>query len=48
MHGLPNLKICIAKQAKQIFLYKKIKIKLYKNNATIWFNRTPEAAYMYN
>ena len=29
MHGLPNLKIFIAKQAKQIFHYKKIKIKLY-------------------
>ena len=40
MHGLPNLKICIAKQAKQIFHYKKIKIKLYKNNAAIWFNKT--------
>ena len=39
MHGLPNLKICIAKQAKQIFHYKKIKIKLYKNNAAIWFNK---------
>ena len=25
MHGLTNLKICIAKQAKQIFHYKKIK-----------------------
>jgi len=40
MHGLPNLKICIAKQAKQIFQYKKIKIKLYKNSAAIWFNNT--------
>jgi hypothetical protein len=40
MHGLTNLKICIAKQAKQIFHYKKIKIKLYKINAAIWFNRT--------
>ena len=40
MHGLPNLKICLAKQAKQIFHYKKIKIKLYKNNAAIWFNKT--------
>jgi len=25
MHGLPNLKICIAKQAKQIFHYKKMR-----------------------
>ena len=40
MRGLPNLKICIAKQAKQIFHYKKIKIKLYKTNAAIWFNKT--------
>ena len=40
MYGLPNLKICIAKQAKQIFHYKKIKIKLYKNNALIWVNKT--------
>jgi len=40
MHGLPNLKICIAKQAKRIFHYKKFKIKLYKNNAAIWFNKT--------
>jgi len=40
MHGLPNLKICIVKQAKQIFHYKKINIKLHKNNAAIWFNKT--------
>ena len=37
MHGLTNLKICIA---KQMFHYKKIKIKLYKTNAAIWFNKT--------
>ena len=32
MHGLPNLKICIAKQAKQIFHYKRnlILCNLYK------------------
>jgi len=40
MHGLTNLKICVAKQAKLIFQYKKIKIKLYKTNAAIWFNKT--------
>jgi len=40
MHGLTNLKICVAKQAKLIFKYKKIKIKLYKTNAAIWFNKT--------
>jgi len=32
--------LCSAKQAKQIFQYKKIKIKLYKNNAAIWYNKT--------
>jgi len=40
MHGQPNIKICSAKQAKQIFQYKKIKIKLYKNNAAILYNKT--------
>jgi len=45
MHGLTNLKICIAKQAKQIFHYKKIKIKLYKTNAAIWFNKTSRIEY---
>ena len=40
MHGLTNLKICVAEQAKLIFQYKKIKIKLYKANAAIWFNKT--------
>jgi len=40
MHGQPNIKICIAKQAKQIFQYKKMKIKLHKNNAAIWYNKT--------
>ena len=40
MHGQLNIKIFSAKQAKQIFQYKKIKIKLYKNNAAIWYNKT--------
>jgi hypothetical protein len=40
MHGQPNIKICIAKQAKQIFQLKKIKIKLYKNNVAIWYKKT--------
>ena len=40
MCGQPYIKICSAKQAKQIFQYKKIKIKLHKNNATIWYNKT--------
>jgi len=28
------------KQAKQVYHYKNIKLKLYKNNAAIWFNKT--------
>jgi len=28
MHSQPNIKICIAKQAKQIFQYKNIKNKI--------------------
>ena len=39
MHGQPVIKICNAKQARQIYQYKKIKIKLYKNNADIWYNK---------
>jgi len=57
MHGQPTIKICYAKQAIQIHQYKKIKIKLYKNNAAIWYNKNtqdshlqtvtiPEAAYI--
>jgi hypothetical protein len=40
MHGQQNIKICTAKQAKEVYLYKTIKTKLYKNNAAIWFNKT--------
>jgi len=40
MHGQPNIKICNAKQARQIHQHKKIKIKLYKSNAAIWYNKT--------
>jgi len=40
MHDQPTIKICNAKQASQIYQYKKIKIKLYKNNAAIWYNKT--------
>ena len=50
MHGQPIIKICNAKQAKQIYQYKNIKIKLYKNNVAIWYNKTcmtiPKAAYI--
>jgi len=43
MYGQQNIKIFNAKQAKQakhVYQYKKIKIKLYKNKAAIWYNKT--------
>jgi len=40
MHDHKNIKLCDAKQAKQVYHYKNIKLKLYKNNAAIWFNKT--------
>ena len=38
MHGQKNIKLCNAEQAKRVYQYKNIKIKLYKNNAAIWYN----------
>ena len=38
--------VCNAKQARQIYQYEKIKIKLYRNTAAIWYNTIPEAAYI--
>jgi len=40
MHGQQNIKICDAKQAKQINRYKNTKIKLYKSNAAIWYSKS--------
>jgi len=40
LHDQRNIKFCVAKQAKQIYKYKNIKTKLYKNNADIWYNKT--------
>jgi len=42
-HGQKNIKLC---DAKQVYPYKNIKLKLYKNNATIWFNKTCEAKHL--
>ena len=39
MHGQKNIKLCNAEQAKRVYQYKNIKIKLYKNNAAIWYNK---------
>ena len=40
MHGQQHIKICTAKQAKDIHRYKTTKINLYRINAAIWFNKT--------
>jgi len=40
MHGQQHIQICDAKQAKQVYQYKNTKIKLYKSNAAIWYNKT--------
>jgi len=40
MHGQQNVKFFSAKQATQIYKFKNIKTKLYKNNAAIWYNNT--------
>ena len=39
MHGTMNLKFSEAKQAKEIYQYKNSKRKLYKTNASIWYNK---------
>ena len=46
MHGQENIKLCDAKQAKQVYQYKNTKLKLYKNNAAIWFNKTCKAKHL--
>ena len=38
-HGQKNIKLCNVEQAKRVYQYKNIKIKLYKNNAAIWCNK---------
>jgi hypothetical protein len=39
MHGQKNIKLCNAEQAKLVHQYKNTKMKLYKNNAAIWYNK---------
>ena len=43
MHGHKNIKLCNTDQAKRVYQYKNTKIKLYKNNAAIWYNKTCRA-----
>ena len=40
MHGRKNIKLINAEQAKPVHQYKNTKIKLYKNNAAVWYNKT--------
>jgi len=40
MHGQQNIKMCEAKQTKQVHQYKNSKIKLYESNTAIWYNET--------
>jgi len=40
MRGQKNIKLCNADLAKRVYQYKNIKIKLCKNNAAIWYNKT--------
>jgi hypothetical protein len=40
IHSQPTIKICNAKQARQIYQYKKIKTTLYKYSGAIWHNKT--------
>jgi hypothetical protein len=39
MHGQNNIKLCNAEQANRVHQYKNTKIKLYKNNSAIWYNK---------
>ena len=43
MHGWKNIKLHNAEQAKLVHQYKDTKIKLYNNNAAIWYNKTCRA-----
>jgi len=38
-HGQKYVKLCNAEQAKRVHQHKNAKIKLYKNNAAIWYNK---------
>jgi hypothetical protein len=43
MHGRKNITLHNAEQAKPVYQYKNTKIKLYKNNAANWYNKTCRA-----
>jgi hypothetical protein len=39
MHGKYNVKFSVAQQAKSVYNYLRLKEKLHKTNASIWFNK---------
>ena len=39
MHGNTKLKFSDARQARDIYIYKNIKRKLYRTNTAIWYNK---------
>ena len=43
MHGRKNIKLHNAERAKPVYQYKNTKIKFYKNNTAIWYNKTCRA-----
>ena len=43
MHGRKNIKLHNAEQAKPVYQYKNTKIKLYKSNAAVLYNKTCRA-----
>jgi hypothetical protein len=46
MHGEYNVKFVNAQQAKVIQNYRRIKEKLHRTNASIWFNKTCRAEHL--
>ena len=44
MHGQKNIKLCNEEQAKRVYQYKNIILKLYKNNAATWYNKILQSA----
>jgi hypothetical protein len=39
MHGVSDMKFINAKQTKEIYQYKDLKVKFHKANAAIWYNK---------
>jgi hypothetical protein len=39
MHGEYNVKFSVAQQANTIYKFQRLKEKIHKTNASIWFNK---------